>query len=280
MRPVVAPWQRIVHGLRIVCTNGLEVCLIDYPHDVVMGSKTYKSDAGYQFSGVEYGTTFSPGAIDLSSMVGLSEHITIPNIQAGIFDKAYVYVFATDWANPIEDYEPLFKGIFGKVVLEDNRYKTEVMSLIDLLNTTIGEGYPSMCSLRFGGQEFGGCKVDKVALQVTGTITDVTDNAEFSDSSRTEVDDYFGAGEIWFTTGPNTGVPMQRIKTYVGDSSGGLIITNEPFPYLPEIGDEYVMSPGCRLRLVDCRDKWNNTARRRAFDFIPGERFLRTTGGT
>jgi uncharacterized phage protein (TIGR02218 family) len=276
MKTTVATWSRVLHCMRIVCTNGLVIRLAEYPHDLLISGNTYKSDSGYQFSGVEAGSTLSPGSVDLSSIIGLSENVTIATIQAGIFDKASVYVFATDWANPVEDEEPIFKGVFGKITIEDNRYTVAIMNLLDLLSATVGESYSATCSLRFGGQEFGGCKVDKVALQVTGTITGVTNNYNFSDSARSEADDFFGYGEIWFTSGDNFECPSQRVKDFT--LAGGLIETSEPFPFLPQIGDTYIMQPGCRGRQADCFTKYNNIARRRAFQ-PPGERFMRLVGG-
>ena len=273
----LAPWQRPLYCMRIVCRNGLVVRLFDYAHDQVISGNLFKSDAGYQFTGVDKGSSFTPGAIDFSSIMGLSPDITVANIQAGIFDHATVFIFKTDWAAPVEDHQKVFKGTFGKVTIRnDLTYKTEVMNLVDVLNTTIGETYSAGCSLKFGGQEWDGCQVDAVALRQTGTITSVTSNYIFADTSRTEVDDWFGYGEIWFLDGPNEGIAAQHVKDYF--ETGGVFHTSEPFPYLPEVGDSYIVETGCRKRLEDCI-KYNNTARRRAFN-PPGEKYLRSTGGT
>jgi len=276
MKPVIAPYARPLYCMRIECIDGPILRLVEYPHDVVMSGSNYQSDTGYEFSGVEAGTSFSPGIIDLKSFIGIQPEITIANIQAGIFDGAKVFVFATDWANPLEDEEPMIKGYFGKVTITDDRYTTEIMTLIDLLGTTVGDSYSASCPLTFGGQEFGGCGVDVISLEVTGTVTSVTDNYVFADNTRSEADDYFGAGLIWFTTGDNAGSPPQRVKSYV--QAGGIIECSEPFPYPPAIGDAYSMQPGCRKRLSDCRDKYDNVARRRGFDWIPGTRFLNKIG--
>lgn len=277
MKSVVAPYARPLYAMRIECRNGTVVRILEYPYDMLIGGNLYKADAGYKFTGTQTGTTFSPGSIDLESFIGLSPEITLANIQAGIFDRARVYVFVTDWANPVEDDEEIMQGIFGKVRIEDNHYRTEVMQLIDLLNTTVGDSFSALCSLVFGGQEFGGCKVDVDALEVTGTLTSVTSGFLFADSSRAEADDYFGAGTLWFTTGANTGVAAQRVKDFT--NAGGVLEMNEPFPYAPAVGDAYVLRPGCRKRLEDCRDKWDNVPRRRAFDWVPGTRFLNSVGG-
>lgn len=275
MKPAVVNYRHIVYAARIECTNGLTVRIVEYPYDIEMGGEVYVSDTGYQFTGIQSGTTMAPGVIDLRSFIGLSDDITLGTIASGIFDLAKVYIFATDWSAPVEDQEPIAKCLMGKVRTEDGAYVAEIMTLIDLLNTSIGDTYSALCSLVFGGQGHAQCNVDAVALQVTGTLTGATDNYTFTDSGRTEAEDYFGAGRIWFTTGANEGVKPQRVKAF----DAGVIECNEPFPYPPEVGDEYVMEPGCRKRLTDCRDKWNNVLRRRAFDWIPGTRFLNRVGG-
>jgi uncharacterized phage protein (TIGR02218 family) len=49
----------------------------------------------------------------------------------------------------------------------------------------------------------------------------------------------------------------------------GSITTHEAFHYPVAVGDEYTMIPGCRKRLVDCRDKYNNVVNGGMFSFIP-----------
>ena len=51
-------------------------------------------------------------------------------------------------------------------------------------------------------------------LTVTGTLTHVTDSYTVRDSARAEADDYFGAGTIAFTSGPNMGLrPIRSRRT-------------------------------------------------------------------
>lgn len=276
MKPSVSPWAHIVYAMRIVCTNGVVVRIVEYPHDLQISGITYYSDTVYQFTGIQNGTNLTPGSIDLSSMIGISPEITLANIQAGIFDGARVFVFATDWANPVVDQEPIAKCVLGKVKVEDEAYRAECMTLIDLLNSAVGDTHAALCRLKFGGQEFAGCKVDVDSLEVTGTLTSSSSNFLFADSSRGEADDYFGAGEIWFLTGPNAGVAAQRVKDFTG--AGGVFEVNEAFPYRPQVGDTYRVRPGCRKRLVDCRDKWDNVPRRGGYDWVPGTRFLNKLG--
>ncbi|MNE72427.1 hypothetical protein D3C80_1683690 [compost metagenome] len=109
---------------------------------------------------------------------------------------------------------------------------------------------------------------DYASLLVTGTITSVTDQYYIADSARTEVDDWFGSGSIRFTTGQNAGLKPLQIKAYT--QAGGVIFTQEAWFYLPQVGDQYEMLPGCRKRFTeDCVGKWGNGINGRLHPHIP-----------
>jgi uncharacterized phage protein (TIGR02218 family) len=93
------------------------------------------------------------------------------------------------------------------------------------------------------------------AFKVAGAITAVGSQYSVTDSARSEPADYFSYGAIRFLTGPNAGLKAQEIKKY----SGGVVQVHEAFFYMPQVGDQYEMIPGCRKRLAeDCVAKWGN----------------------
>ena len=104
------------------------------------------------------------------------------------------------------------------------------------------------------------------ALTVSGTLTHVTSTLIVRDSARTEALDYFAAGTIEITSGDNAGLRPKEIKAYSAD---GTIEIYEPFHYPLAVGDTYTLIPGCRKRLEDCRDKWNNVVNFGGFSFVP-----------
>ncbi|MCY1453134.1 hypothetical protein D9M71_701050 [compost metagenome] len=84
----------------------------------------------------------------------------------------------------------------------------------------------------------------------------MTSQYQFQDTSRAEVDDWFTAGQVMFTTGPNAGLKPIQIKQ---STAGGQIICHEAFHYPIQVGDQYVMIPGCRKRRdEDCVGKYGN----------------------
>lgn len=266
MKTQVANYQTRVLCLRIVPIVGANICLTHYPRDLKMhNGVVYLTNSGYEFTGYTAASGTSPAMIDVQGIAGIAG-ISKAAIASGVFDGARCYLFATNWDNPIEDYEPIVASLFGKTTLTDDTYRIEEMALIDALNQSVGRSYTVTCQKTFGGQEYAGCKIDLGPLTVTGIITSVTSNIEFGDASRTEIDDYFGAGTIAFTSGQNAGLKRQEIKSF---STGGHIVTYEAFYYTPAIGDTYTMIPGCRKRATDCRGKWHNIINHGGFAHIP-----------
>jgi uncharacterized phage protein (TIGR02218 family) len=266
MKPQVADYRYRVLCLRIVPKSGPTIRLTHHPRDLVMSNgEIYLSGSGYDFTGYSASSSMSPAMIDMEGIAGMAG-IGRDQIASGVFDNAKCYLFATTWNNPVEDYEPIVASILGKTTLMDDRYKVEEMALIDALNQSVGFTYTASCPKTFGGQEFAGCKKDLAPLTVTGTLTAINTNSLFGDAARTEPDDYFAAGTIQFTSGANAGLKPLEIKRY---DVNGTIETFEPWYYAPAIGDAYIMIPGCRKRLEDCRDKWNNIVNFGGFSHIP-----------
>ena len=266
MKTTVAPYATRVLCLRIVPVLGDTIRITHYPRNLTMSNgEVYTTGYGYDFTGYTASASFSPSVVDLEGIAGIAG-VTRDQLYSGQYNNARAYLFATSWAAPVEDEEPIVASILGKTTLLDDRYKIEEMALIDALNQSVGMTYQPACHKTFGGQEFAGCKIDLAALTVTGTLTHVTSTLIVRDSARTEALDYFAAGTIEITSGDNAGLRPKEIKSYAAD---GTIEIYEPFYYPLAVGDTYELVPGCRKRLEDCRDKWNNVVNFGGFSFVP-----------
>lgn len=267
MKGTVADYHYKVFCARVEPVSGAHVQLTAYPRDLTMSNaEVYLAGSGFEFTGFSTSSDFSPSAIDLEGIAGVAG-IDRDLVAAGYFDNARLKIFATEWNNPVEDQEEIALFILGKTHLLDERYKIESMSLIDALNQSTGKTYTPGCTKTFGGQEFAGCKVALGPITVTGTLTHMTSQTVFRDSSRAEAADYFGYGQISFTTGDNAGMPAKDIKRYEAD---GTIEVFEAFHYPVQVGDQYSMIPGCRKRLdEDCITKWSNVDNYGGYPFVP-----------
>jgi len=265
MKAAVADRHYRVICLRIVPVTGSPIYLTRHPRALVMGGHTYLSGSGYDFSGYSAEASLSPAMIDLEGVAGLAG-IGYAEIASGLFDNARAYLFATTWNAPVEDEEPIVASFLGKTTLTDGRYKIEEMALIDALNQSVGKTYTPQCSKTFGSQTYAGCMKALGPLTVTGALSAVTSSSIVRDAARAEAADYFAAGTLQFTSGANAGLKPLEIKRHEAD---GTVEVFEPFYYLPVIGDTYTLIPGCRKRLADCRDKWNNVVNFGGFSSIP-----------
>lgn len=272
MKPAVVDYQFRVTCIRIVPLLGAPIYITDYIRDLTMGGNVYLSSAGYEFSGISFESSMTPGTFDIEGAIAAAG-ISRAMVASGAFDNAKIFQFSTQWNNPVEDYEQDFKGILGRTTLKDDRYSVEAMSLIDALNQPIGKTYGATCPKKFRGQEYAGCK--KVVTSSAGTVTGVTDRYNFTASALAGADDYFGAGSIVWTTGANVGLKSQEVKAF---GVGGVIELYEAFFYPVEIGDQFEITPGCRKRLEDCRDKWNNVLNFGGFTRIPTGNTYTTRG--
>lgn len=273
MKTTVAPWEHAAACVRIECVNGTIVRLTAYPFDLVMSNgAVYKTDYGYEPTAYSADTSFSPSAIDIEGIVAFGG-VSKDALASGVFDNARVYVFRCDYFNPVEDYEEVAAGFFGKTTLEDDKYRIEGMGLKDALNQSVGLTYTAPCSRTFGDA---GCQKSLPAITVTAAITSVTSPYVVRLSSLAFAEDYFGAGTIEITTGDNAGLKALEIKSHAAD---GTITTFEPFYYAPQVGDTAMLIPGCRKRKVDCYVKWTNIDNNFGFSDVPTSSTYQQIGG-
>lgn len=249
MKSTVADYLYRVICLRIVPKIGSAIYLTHYVHDLVMGGHTYLSGSGYEFTGFSSTANLSPGVIELDGIAGMAG-IGYDQIASGVFDGARAYLFATTWASPVEDEEEIVCSILGKATLQDQRYTIEEMALVDALNQSVGKTYTASCSRTYGDTL---CGINLGSVTVTGTLTGVSSRSLVTDSARAEASDWFGAGTLQFTSGPNAGLKPLEVKSF----AAGVIETHEPFHYMPAIGDAYSLIKGCRKREADCQAQGN-----------------------
>lgn len=272
MKSSVVDYQYRITCIRIVPLLGPAIYLTDHIRSLNIGGNLYLSDSGYEFTGNATESSMTPGTFDLEGILALSG-FSRAAVASGALDNAKLFIFATQWNAPTVDQEPISKSILGRTTLKDDRYSIEAMSLIDALNQPIGKTYGATCPKKFGGTEYAGCK--KIVAPSAGTVTSVTDRYIFTDSALAQAADYFGAGSVVWTTGNNVGLKSQEVKAF---GVGGVIELYEAFFYPVQVGDQLEITPGCRKRLEDCRDKWNNVLNFGGFTRIPTGNTYTTRG--
>ena len=192
-------------------------------------------------------------AVDNSELTVLADDtiITRADILAGRWNNAAYLLFKYDWTDVSAGEEVISAGFLGELHPRSGAYVAELRALQQYLQQPVGAASTKTCRARLGDAM---CMVDLGGWTETGTITSVTSKQVFTDSSRTEADDYFGEGILTWTAGLNTGL-SQKVKTYSSDT----FTLSLPMIFDVQIGDTYSVIAGCRKRLdEDCAAKFSN----------------------
>jgi uncharacterized phage protein (TIGR02218 family) len=234
-------------------------------------------DVNLLIAGISYqaATGFTPSTIDSKSdlsvpnldVIGLldSASITEDDLLAGRWDGAAVEIFEVNYLDLTQGVMNLRAGTIGNVSAGRTSFTAELRGLAQTLQQPVGELFSPSCAADLGDAR---CTVSLGPITVTGSITSATSAREFADSTRSEADDYFGAGVITWTSGLNNGLRME-VRSYL--LSGGAFVLALPMPYAVQVGDTYSLVPGCRKSAItDCKTKFNNIVNFRGHPYVPG----------
>lgn len=216
--------------------------------------------AGVTFSSVG-GVTPSqyeqPSGLDAVNMeqdvflmpLGLDED----DVLAGKWDAAECTVFQMNPDTPNMGQLILLHGNLAKFEQQGRMIRTEIRGLNDKLSQMIGRVTKFLCDADYGDAR---CKLDLAARGEvhTGTLTSVTSQSVFRDTSRTEGPEYFDNAKGAFLTGNNAGFEF-HVNTWNNVTKEWLL--HFPMPYLPVAGDTYTINRGCEKRPSDCTARGN-----------------------
>lgn len=276
----VATPERRTHCVRIETNDGAIIrTVVSYPLDLIMSNgEVYKGGNYTTNTAVSSTLSGGPTVLDLGSVYSV-DSITRDQIQSGVWDGAKIYSFFTDWAAPVEDEEEDRVYTFGKVREEDERYVVEMLSLSDMLGQTTGRVITPGCPYVLGDAHVDGtmiatdksrCKVSPMFLaNIPSRVVSIISQMRFVGFGLPGAypDDYFGFGEIIFTSGANAGLSYKFVKSYLAD---GTITLAQPFYYPIEIDDLFTVRPGCRKRFnEDCITKYLNGVHFGGFPHVP-----------
>lgn len=276
--PVATP-ERRTQCIRIVPVVGdvLRIA-IAYSDDLLMtGGVVYKGGLYATNTAISSTLSGGPTVIDIGSVYD-TDAITRDQIQSGYWDGAKIYSFFTDWAAPVEDEEPDRVYTFGKVREEDERYTVEMLSLADLLGQTTGRTITPGCGWTLADSRIDGtiiasdksrCKIDPSTITFESQVGTLISQTQFIGVGLDAgfADDYFGFGELMFTSGANAGLGYKFVKSSLAN---GTITLAQSFYYPIAEEDLFKIKAGCRKRFQeDCKDKHNNGKRHGGFKDVP-----------
>jgi uncharacterized phage protein (TIGR02218 family) len=249
----------------------------DHDQNIAFNGVTYQAATGFTPTAIQTTGSLAVDNLNVDGMLS-SGSIVEADILSGLYDFAEIEIFQVNYTDLTQGSIQLRRGWLGEVTFYKQQFVAEVRGLTQSLSQTMGQLYSASCRAALGDSR---CKINMSlpGNTVTGAITSVVSNIQFTDSARTEATGNFTFGAIRFTSGANNGLAME-IKEYTYVSGvGGQLTLALPLPYPMLAGDAYSLTAGCDKTIATCFSRFNNIDNFRGEPQVPGmDRMLETAG--
>lgn len=252
----------LAHTLKITRLDGLVFAFTSADQDVTIAGVLYRSAPGLDVSSVEVSAGLAVDNLELTTLDDGSTFNKV-DVLGGVWRNAAFVIARYNFNSPADGVETLMVGTVGEVELRRGSIVAELRGLQQYLQQTVGNVSSKTCRARLGDSL---CTVSLAAFTVTGSITSVSSNQVFADSSKAQAADWFAEGVLTFTSGNCIGL-QQKVKAF----SGGQFTLSLPMLQNIQAGDSYSVYAGCRKRLAeDCAAKFNNVINFQGEPHLPG----------
>jgi uncharacterized phage protein (TIGR02218 family) len=214
----------------------------------------------------------SVGNLELAGLVS-SAHITEADLYGGLYDDAFVEVWRVSWEPELP--EPPIRmaaGYWGNLRHGDEGFSAEILGPAARLQQqalvqTVTPGCRRVFGSPAGELPPGGCGVDLEARKRTGEIDFVRNRASFTATIAAGPDSpQWANGTVEFLSGPNAG---QIVEVKSANLGTGEIVLWTPTSFLPNVGDDFELRPGCDKLVATCK-LYSNYINFGGFPDIPG----------
>lgn len=252
----------------ITTTSGLIARFTSHDQNLLYNSNSYQS-IPISRTNIAYHTDLQVDKVDVSfGLIGVTigeSLYSIPKIiRMGILRNAHVVISLIDYV-ALNFEKILFDGyITGGISYNRGVCTLSVGSILDKLNEKFPKYiYSEYCQHQLFGTY---CGLDKLAWRGGSAITNSSDNTFYSPmlTYASSNENFYGKGEIQFTSGPNAGLSRSIIKHF-----DGYVKVLIPFPEVAEIDDEFYAWPGCDKSGFTCDYKFANYDNFMGFEFCP-----------
>ena len=252
---------------KVTRTDGTVYGFTSHDKDLVVSGVTYDASTGFTPTAIQTSARFDVDNLDVDGMLD-SSAITEADVRAGRWDHAAVEIFEVNWADLTQGVLKHRKGRVGEIRTGRTAFIAELRGLMQFLQQTLGRLYGAACDAEVGDAR---CGVTLASFTVAGSVSVVSSNREFTDTSRGEQSGWFDQGKLTWTSGLNNGLAVE-VKTYTltGSPATADIALVLPMPYTVAIGDAYSMSAGCDKRFATCGSKFANKINFRGFPHLVG----------
>lgn len=237
-------------GLKITRRDAVVKAFTSHDRNVTISSVLYEARPGLDASQLVSAAGLQVGNLELRTLHDGTVFSAF-DLLTRVWENARYTIFRFNWANTADGINTLSVGTLGEIKLRQNMLVAELRDLRQYFSHEVGNKHSKNCRNRLGDAK---CTVALGPFTVTGAVTAVASNSEFTDSSRAEAADTFGNGEFVWTSGDNAGLEA-KIESF----AAGVFTLVQPTYADIQVGDEYQAIAGCRKRKdTDCRDKFDN----------------------
>lgn len=252
----------LAYLLLITRTDSQVFAFTSHQSDLTVSGQVYSASQGLAVTSLVQTAGLSVDNMDLMT---INDHTLFTDLDIfnGVWRNATFTLSKCNWANVADGVEVLLTGTLGEITTSDNTLRVELRGLQQYLQQPVGIVTSKTCRARLGDSS---CTKDLTSFTHSGSVTSVTSNQVFTDSTKAQASDYFGAGYVQWLTGANAGL-KSRVKQF---ASGQFTLT---LPVLSNIaiGDTFTAVAGCRLRFAeDCVAKFSNGINFQGEPHLPG----------
>ena len=257
---------------KVTLQNGTILGYTDHDVDIIVSGLTYSAVRGFSPSAFIVSNQLNVDNMQLTGLLN-SGTVNAADLSAGIWDYAIISIFFTDYNDPAGGIIQVMNGSLGNVTVNRNSFTADLRGLMQPLQNQFGQVYSPVCRAKLGDAR---CTLDLTPYTFAGTVTSVTSDTIFIDTSLTQADNYFQNGIVTWTSGANTGFTME-VKSFVNATATVTLQLGMAYTILT--GDTYNIVAGCDKLYSTCLNKFSNFLNFRGEPFVPGTDVL-TQGPT
>lgn len=242
----------------------------DHDKDIIVDGVLYTAAGGFTPTAAQQRAGLASAAMELQGILS-HDALQAEDILAGRYDNAVIRIFLVNYEDPSMGIIVLRTGWLGEIQLQDGQFIAQLRGLSEKLNQRIAHYFSPTCRAELGDSA---CGVNLAALEVVGAITGI-DGVILYDTSLSAPADYFSGGVMRITSGDNAGL-VQSVRYY----TPGQCMLEQAFPYTLQVGDAYILTPGCNKTSTTCKGRYANFLNFRGEPHIPGLDAMLTTAAT
>lgn len=252
----------LAYLLKVTRVDGQVFAFTSSASDILADGVHYRAGPGLDVSGL---VTTAGLAVDNLELTTLDDGTTFTraDVLTGKWRNAAFTIARCNARAPGDGVDVVMAGTIGNVALREGHVVAELRGLQQILQQPIGSVSSKTCRARLGDAL---CTVNLASWTHSASVTAVASNQVFTASGLAQAADYFGEGILTWTSGPSAGLSY-KVKTH---ATVGVLTLMLPPLLTVAVGHAFTIVAGCRKRLEDCRDKFNNVLNMQAEPHLPG----------